>query len=237
MSAYIFDGVEYPSVTTILGILDKPALIGWAAGLAVDWCINHREQINHPSFKQNATQGWRDASNIAKDIGTEVHHAIAAFHAGRDAQTDRPEVQNSLIAYLAWEKEHHVIIEASEAPLHDPMWLFAGTLDAVAMVDGVRTLVDYKTSRAVYNEYKYQISAYADLWETHHPDRKIERTLIVRLDKESGEFETTDTTKTRYDDLDTFMTCLELFYKLAKRRLKGNYRATNRGKVLMINAD
>ena len=53
MSAYIFDGVEYPSVTTILGILDKPALIGWAAGLAVDWCINHREQINHPSFVPN----------------------------------------------------------------------------------------------------------------------------------------------------------------------------------------
>lgn len=227
--AYSFDGIEYPSVTTVLGVLDKPALINWAAGLAVDWCIEHRDNIDHPQFKSNAMTGWREVQKEALDIGSSVHHAIDNLHNGHDCTSERPEVQNAVIAYLAWEKEQGVTIEASEVPVYDKILAFAGTLDAMAMINGERCLIDYKTSKAVYNEYKYQVAAYARAWDRMHQDQKIKRLFIVRLDKETGEPEVVETTKTRAQDEEVFKTCLTLYYQLAKRRLKNNYRATNFG--------
>ena len=229
MSNYNFDGIEYPSVTTVLGILDKPALVGWAAGLAVDWCIENKARIDHPQFKHNAMNGWRDVSKQACDIGSEVHHIINNLHQGHDTQSERPEVQNAVLAHLDWEKQNAVTIEASEVPVHDKLLMFAGTLDAVAIIDGERCLIDYKTSKAVYNEYKYQVAAYARAWDRMHQDKKIKRLFIVRLDKETGESEVVETTKTRREDEEVFKTILMLYYQLAKRRLKGNYRAANRG--------
>jgi len=58
---YAKDGVEYPSVTTILGILDKPALKGWAAGCAVDYIRDNLEKIKHSDNVHEAETILSDA--------------------------------------------------------------------------------------------------------------------------------------------------------------------------------
>ena len=46
--AYEFNGIEYPSVTTITSILDKPALLSWASNCAVDYIQENLDAIKDP---------------------------------------------------------------------------------------------------------------------------------------------------------------------------------------------
>jgi hypothetical protein len=62
---------------------------------------------------------------------------------------------------------------------------FAGLIDAVADVNGKRMLIDYKTSKGVYTEMRYQIAGYRIAFEEEHGDQ-FDGGVILHFDKESG---------------------------------------------------
>ena len=63
---------------------------------------------------------------------------------------------------------------------------YAGTLDLLARVDGVLTMIDFKTGKAVYHEAHLQAAAYsAALEEMGY--REPTQSLIVRLPKVAGD--------------------------------------------------
>jgi hypothetical protein len=65
---------------------------------------------------------------------------------------------------------------------------YAGTLDVVGEVDGQLAVVDWKTSKAVYDEMRLQAAAYAQAWAEMY-DLRVPDRWVIRLDKETGEFE------------------------------------------------
>ena len=83
-------GGEYvPSVTTILGVINKPALMPWAAKEGARWFMENTSMVPdqedkdaHPVFADGVTLddmyngirgAFRATSKEARDIGTRVH--------------------------------------------------------------------------------------------------------------------------------------------------------------------
>ena len=115
--AYAYEGVEYPSVTTITGILDKPALLGWASNCAVDFIKERLDDIKDPTdvhkgedILEQARKAYAVKRDTAADAGTQCHHAIQMYIEGHDPypslQCD--EALNGYKAFLAWEELNHV---------------------------------------------------------------------------------------------------------------------------------
>ena len=78
--AYFYEGKKVPSVTTILGIVAKPALINWSANMAADYFKSQIEPgKSYDEIQLNTI--WKDAKSAhykkkveTGDIGTFVHN-------------------------------------------------------------------------------------------------------------------------------------------------------------------
>ena len=75
------------------------------------------------------------------------------------------------------------------------------------MVDGKLCVIDFKTSKKVYKSYHLQVTAYAIAMQMMLGG-DLPMGIILRLDKETGEFQ-----EKRFDPqahVDTFFKCVEL---------------------------
>lgn len=87
--------------------------------------------------------------------------------------------------YLDWEKEHDIQPILLEAQLVSEKYKFGGTLDNYCLLDEIPTLIDYKTSKAIYEDYFYQLAGYKILLEEYgHP---VEQCLILRIGRDEAE--------------------------------------------------
>lgn len=232
MSTYTDKGVDAPSVTTVLGILDKSdALIPWAVKTAISFIReNARNREAYPTLDallSSAENNWRDVKETAADIGTEIHGMIEQYiKHGQDAVKEyRPEVEKGFLAFLEWEKANGVTWEASEMMVFHPTLFYAGTLDAVAVMGGKRYVIDFKSSKGFYSTYGKQIAAYR---EAHGvmTGKITDGCAILRLDKVTGEPEFKDYTKRQDRDFKSFSKLLDFWYSDAKRKLKNNPRVS-----------
>ena len=166
-------GVRVPSVTTYLGILGKPAIIQWA------WELG--------------TQGldYRKVRDQAGDIGDVTHYyALCKVRQVDPEWTDAEKAElakatEPLSKFDKWYDEHEVVPYVTEEPMVSEKYHFGGTPDFYGLVDGVKTLVDFKTSKHIYNENLYQVAAYKKLLEEHK--HKVDAVSILRLGKKTGE--------------------------------------------------
>ena len=141
-----------PGVSTIVGLLDKPALIPWANKLGL-------EGINSRAFSDNMSA-----------IGTLAHRMIMDSLKGEDTDTsdytkdqiDRAE--NSFLSWLEWAKKKEIIYELLEAPLVSEDYQYGGTLDFYGSIDGVLKLADWKTG-GIWKEHYVQLCGYYHLLE------------------------------------------------------------------------
>jgi hypothetical protein len=177
-------GTLLPGVTTILGLLNKPALVPWANGLGLQG-INVREYV--------------DALAL---IGTIGHQMICDHNRGVPFQTNGhpaeliDKAENCFLSYLAWEKQHKVEPILCEAQLISELHGYGGTVDMYAKVDGVPTIVDYKTGKAIYPEHIYQVAAYRQLLEENGHFVADVRILQIGRDETEGFSEKVVTTTT-----------------------------------------
>lgn len=164
---YVWEGREYPSVTTILGAtVPKPALVGWAARATAEWAVDHRDEWTDLSDRQAAVDllkgaPFRDRDRAA-DVGSAVHHYAERIAKG-ETVTDAPEDVVPFIPHFArfldeWKPSY---IE-TEATVFSVEMGYAGTLDAIARIPGLGVvLLDTKTSRSgVFAETALQLAAY-----------------------------------------------------------------------------
>jgi hypothetical protein len=233
MMAYELNGVEYPSVTTITGILDKPALLGWASNCAVDFIKERLDDIKDPTdvhkgedILEQARKAYTIKRDSAADAGTQCHHAIQMYIEGHDPYPSLKckEARNGFEAFLAWEKMNHVEWLQSEVAVFSEAHGYAGRFDAIAMVNGHRYLIDFKTSKGVWDEHRYQICAYRQAYNEmlEEGQEPIEHLAVLHLDKSSGEPSFIPVMKNieRYTNL--FNTLCMVYYLLKDRRLKNN---------------
>lgn len=199
--AYTWGGDFVPGVTSILRVLDKPALMPWAIGVTRDFWLE-AVTAGRTDFAKIHKESWTASKKITKDaanIGKNVH-AYAECHLKGlpppDLMTD--QAKRGVEAFHKWLEAHKVVIKSSERLVFSKEHYFAGTCDFVAEIDGVLSVGDFKTSSGIYPEMRMQTAAYQHALQ-EEKDMKFDVRWIVRFDKKTGEFEA----KPYYDfDLD-----------------------------------
>jgi hypothetical protein len=219
---YDINEQQYPSVTTILDVLDKPALKQWAVNSACDYMHRNPDNLDYDQAIEQARVEWRNISNDAMNIGTEIHDLIEKYiKHGRDAVGDlKPEVENGFLAFLEWEQENIEEWTESERTVFDPESCYAGTLDACAKLkNGKYYVIDFKSSKGFYSGYDMQIAAYRHAYEKMN-NTKMDGMGVLRLDKETGLPEFKDYSKVYDKKLNAFIKLLDFYYAVAARRCK-----------------
>ena len=168
MRKYTFNGNEYPSVTSITGMIDKgDSLLYWAVNCAITYIEENKDQPLE-TVLINAKKEWKTVRDTACDIGKEVHNLIEQYIkqqiAGdkpKPVDHDNDKVVNGFLAFLEWEKENINYWIMSEMPIFSAKHGYAGTLDAVAeLKTGLVSVIDFKSSKSFYDGFAKQIAAY-----------------------------------------------------------------------------
>ena len=142
-------GERVPSVTTILNsVLAKPALIRWAYGLG-------KAGVDMDTYRDELADIGKLAHRMILDHLRKEKTDTSAY---TKQQVDLAE--NAFIKYLEWERGHEVEPLIVEKPLVSEEHNFGGTPDFIGRVDGVMTLMDYKTGKAIYDDFWYQLGGY-----------------------------------------------------------------------------
>ncbi len=142
---YTIDGERYPSVTTILDVLNKPQLVSCAVRLA-------KSGIEHDRIK-----------NAAADHSMDLHQRIASY-VGDAGQEYRNTDDEDLVvtAFRAWQRSAQFVPIASEKLVFSLEHGYVGTTDLIGTIrKGELALLDIKPGRGIYPEYKLQLAAYA----------------------------------------------------------------------------
>jgi len=166
-------GTRVPGVTTIIGQLNKPALIPWANKMGLQGIDTNR-------YVDNLAQA-----------GTLAHHLILCHHKEEvPDMSDFTENQvdlagNSLMSYQAWESQHTIEPLLIEVPLVSDTLKYGGTPDLYCNLDGVWTLLDFKTSKALYPEVMYQLAAYRNLIQDC--GHRVDQCIALRIGREESE--------------------------------------------------
>ena len=196
-----------PGVTTVLNVLNKPALVIWA---------------NQLGLKGIDSTKYRDEM---ADIGTLAHYLILCELRGDTPDTSDyskqqiDQAENAMLSYLEWAKGHTIEPIMVEEPLVSDTEGFGGTVDLFAKIDGVNTLVDFKTGKGLYPEFAYQVAAYQRLLSERFGALKpVQDVRLLRIGREADEgFE-----EKRFGDLSRewgiFKACLTIYQLQANIR-------------------
>lgn len=169
-------GERVPSVTTALGILNKPALLTWAWQCGVDGL------------------DYRQVRDSAAGIGSLAHYLIMCHLKNEKpdtsdySQQDIDKAENCLIKYWDWEREHPIKPVLVEEPLVSEQYRFGGTIDCLAELNGDLILIDHKTGKAIYAEMLHQLASYSVLLAEN--GYNVADCRILRIGREdTGDFE------------------------------------------------
>ncbi len=172
------NGEVVPGVTTVLGIIAKPALAPAANKLGL--------------LGINSKIHWRELA----DIGSIAHFLILKHlqgiqkpdtsELGTFSKSMIDKAENSFLSYLEWERNHKIEPVLLETPLISEIFKYGGTPDNVCHLDEkpTLTLIDLKTG-GIYREHYWQIAGYAQLLlENNH---LIDEGLILGIPRTADE--------------------------------------------------
>ncbi len=160
---YTIDGIWYPRVTKIVSIKAKPALLrfyGEAENFKAAQSVSHKS-AEEGTLIHETVEGILLGKN--PDIPLSVKPAIAAFlkyFEGRNIQVTPELVERRVVHY-----DHR----------------YAGTVDALALLDGKFGVLDIKTSQAIYRDYNLQTAAYMDALKDQF--QNLQTRWILRIDQ------------------------------------------------------
>jgi len=157
------DGTQYPSITTVLSILNEESLAAW------------RKRVGDAEANK--------IGNRAAARGTQVHNIIEKYLLNEDITDFLPHVRQSLSSLRPLLDEHITTIYGLEVPLYSRYLGLAGRCDCIALFDGVPSIIDFKTSRRPKKHdkipnYFAQMAGYAVMWE-ERTGMPITNTVII----------------------------------------------------------
>lgn len=168
-------GKRLPGVTTVLGMLNKPALLKWAWQLGKDG-----------KDLEQARQGAADIGTVAHAL-CEAHLRGMEFDPGNIAPEMLSKAETGFLRFLDfWQREQLRVLVVEHVMVSESMQV-GGTLDILAArPDGRLVLVDLKTSKAIYDEMLIQVATYAAMYE-ETAGKKVGEVCIVRIGKEDAD--------------------------------------------------
>lgn len=167
------DGTRVPGVTTIIRVMDKPALVPWANRLGL--------------------QGIEVSKYVDElaDVGKLAHYLIEGHlkkttpELGDYSKNQIDLAENSFLKFLDWQKRAGAEFLASELELVSEQYRFGGQIDIIARINGVVQVVDIKTAKAVYDDMFTQVGGYFVLAAEHGYAPQAAR--IVRVGRNENE--------------------------------------------------
>ena len=152
------EGKLYPSITTVLQKRKMAGLMEWRKNVGED-VANY-------------------IARTAAHRGTKVHHMCEDFL--NNMESDYPEKwaehKKNFLPYVLFGQLKPVLMQkvnnilAQECGLYTDKYRVAGRVDCIAEYNGVKSIIDFKTSRKERNDdwnesYYIQASAYAEMFE------------------------------------------------------------------------
>jgi len=179
-------GVRLPRVTTICGLLDKSKfLVPWAYKCGLG-------KIDYAKLRDDLA-----------DVGTLAHEYVVSMLRGlRDGTIYEVDVyeytpfqieraKRSFDSGLAWIQKHSIDPLFTELKVISEIHQFGGRLDLLGPVDGVFTLLDFKTGKWAFDNYFLQLAGYDIALEEHEDflklDQRIEQFMIVNIPRAPGD--------------------------------------------------
>lgn len=208
------DGTVVPSVTSILSVVGKPALVNWAAKTEREMVLEAAADLNDdlpekaPKMSRmgylatlekriGATKAHTKQLAKAGEIGTQIHNLIEWNLRKELGQAVGPEPQVKdkalwgFMVYEEWRKK----VAFRPIKIEQQVWSrrhrYAGTMDWLAWMSPypdspnlqVLTVGDWKSGKAIYDEYYMQVAAYVmAIIEMGHAKPPVDA-CIVRLPK------------------------------------------------------
>lgn len=158
---YLPENRRYASVTTILQVIAKPALLNWAAKTAASLVLEDPETFDSAEKAAGGIYAKRDK---AADRGSLVHSLAEALDRGGALELSddtSPEIRGYAQAYQSFFATHKPKTLHSEATVFSDTHQYAGTTDLIAVLQDGRTYcIDRKTGKAIYPETGLQLIAY-----------------------------------------------------------------------------
>lgn len=205
---YKVEGSEakLPSVTTVLNVISKPALVPWAKNMALESVraalMNYRAIMPTEDDYENwvdtvmseAKAAPEKARDQAADFGSRLHEVIDKYLKGTGHPVEG-EMAIPFRAFQDWLEQSGLTIHQSELMVYSKNYGgYAGTVDAVAtrQTDQGEELVvvDWKTSNGIWPEMAFQVAAYAEALSEMLDHRwPVTEAWILRLGKNKPEFE------------------------------------------------
>ena len=151
------EGNKYPSITTVLSVLNKQGLMEWR--------------------KRGGNEVANHISRTAAARGTKVHHMCEDYlNTMEDDWPDKfKEHKKNFLPWCLFKQLrnealcHINDIYAQEAGLYSDKYKVAGRVDCIAKYKGTLSIIDFKTSTKEKNDewnenYYIQGSAYAEMF-------------------------------------------------------------------------
>ena len=164
------------SVTSILRIVNKPALPYWAANKVADYALDNISEIQKLLAKDDRDGAYRllkgapwSKRDKAADVGTTVHDVIEKMILDKAAVVDVPtRIAPYITAFHDFLKSYEGAFDASEMTVFNTTHGYAGTLDALWKTpEGKVGALDWKTRQgkkvaqtSAYETERLQVSAY-----------------------------------------------------------------------------
>lgn len=210
---YTLDGKPLTGVTTILGVIAKPALIGWAAKQTAEWIReNCKHEItvpaNYPQGSsyyvseldlQEAVKAHTKKKEAGGQKGTDLHSEVEIYikkcilEGGRSFLIDSDEIafgvkgSRGLAIFSKWATDNGIKFLASEKKVYSRDWWVAGTFDFSFEKDGKRYVGDLKTMKKVWDRTPFfQTAAYMKMSE-EMGEEPYAGSCIVNIAKETNE--------------------------------------------------
>ena len=144
------DGKSYPSITTVLSILNEHIIKAW------------RERVGEEEANR--------ISGKAANRGTRVHSIVEKYLNNEDTTNFLPHIRQSLENLKPVLDDKVGPIYGLEVPLYSHHLGVAGRCDCIAKYNGVTSIIDFKTSRYIkkkekISNYFAQGAAYSIMWE------------------------------------------------------------------------
>lgn len=154
------------------------------------------EELDAASDTGHSAHNWIEqyVKSVLRGDESRKHELLAKF-------PQDPRAANCCIAAITWMADHNVCWICTERKVFSRKHRYAGTMDGLARIDSCAdplcckeafkdrlSIVDWKTSNALYIEYLFQTAAYQQAYE-EETGESIEDRWVIRLGKEDAEFD------------------------------------------------
>lgn len=210
------NGTLVPGVTTVTGVLDKPSLLPWA----FNGGKGSPPELTFPK--------WQEAQrDNTAGVGTIAHYKIRCYLSGVEEQYgegwEEEHIKMAEVPFQTFMKwynqfDHRQVILSEYSSVHEKQ-RYGGTLDLLLDTpNGVR-LIDFKTSKRIYEENYIQVAAYKMLLSQDSRWRHMRIKEQVVLITKDGRLEDPEVSKAYMDKARaTWDRLIKMYHKLNEFR-------------------